>query len=212
LERTNQRPAAVSDAQVELTPRAIRVAARPAAELAGETAIALSVTRLALSASRIILLAAQLRGVGNRATSDSASLGQRQAISSPGNLVSRPSAEVGGVALEQLVGPERVNARPVGPIGIDARIPATSTSLAAVATQALVAKLATPSIVRLGRFAAASVMRAALRVAGIFNPQLVDLGRGVTLMSDHDRLRSIMRSAPRVRGLRNDRDRNRSLS
>jgi|GEM_PF-5215827 len=209
--RTNQRPAAHADARVALLPQTIRVGAKPAGQLAAKAAIAPSFARVALSASRVILLTAQLRGVGNRTTSDSASLGERNKVASPGRITTRPSVAVGAVALGKTVGPVRVNARPVGPIGANARIPANNTRLAAVARQAIIAKLATPSIVRLGRFAAASIMRAALKVAGLFNPQLIDQGRGVTLKNDHERLRSLLRSGPRQRGLHNSRPRNRSV-
>jgi hypothetical protein len=150
LELSNQRPAASSSASASLAPATVRVTARPLAALTERSSFAATTVSQALSAARIIAMAAQLRGVGTRATSDSASFGQHNAVSSPGNMVARPAAAIGDILAGKTIGPVRVNARPIGVVTADAKIPATTTRLAAVADQALTAKLATPSIVRMG--------------------------------------------------------------
>jgi hypothetical protein len=208
--RATARPQAETGVVTQAAPGPPRVTARPVGTLSGQAGLT-SAPSLVLRVARAVAVVMALSGRGIRATSDAAALGARHTASGEGLRTTRSSAILDGPLLGQEVGPVRVTAHPVGPIGLDAKIPATTTSLAAVAAQHLVARLAIPSAVRLGRFAVGSVIRAALAIAGLFNPQLIDHGRGVTLKNDHVRLRSLFRGTPRQRGLRNARPRDRSL-
>jgi hypothetical protein len=208
---TVQRPAATQATAADAAPTIVRVAAKPAACLTGRAEASPTLVRLALSTALAIALRAALSGVGRRATSDAAALGETNSAAATGHRTTYGQATLTGAQFDHLPGTIRVIARPVGPVAVRATIPANSNRVAGVAAQALTAKFATPAIVRLGRFALSSALRAALAVAGLFNPQLVDLGQGATLKNDHARLRALLRGAPRQRGLRNAKPRNRSL-